>query len=257
MSLIDRSTDIRAALRRRQGGFLMNPFRFGGGGGGGDPDFSNVSALLHFEGANGSTVFSDSSSLGLTYSRTGTPTISTAQSKFGLSSGTFAGGSNWIETPSNLAFKFGSGDFTVEAFIRQNSTSGFQGICGSFNTNTSASREWGFYREGGTILGFQYSTTGTTTAASLVATFSFAINTWYHVAICRQGTNLRWFVNGTAIRSDTGFSATIANAGVAFRVGAANPFGGFNGFLDEVRVTKGVARYTADFTPPTAAFPDS
>lgn len=83
-------------------------------------------------------------------------------------------------------------------------------------------------------------------------------NQWQHLAFCRSGSSTRMFVNGVQIGSTATFSGTFRMdvIGKFFVVGVE---GGadFNGYIDEVRITKGVARYTSNFTPPSAAFPDA
>src|SRR5690606_17008690 len=112
---IDRSTNIRRALRQRQRGFIINPFRFGGGGGGGDPYWANVSALLHFDGEDESTTFTDET--GRIWTPGGDAKISTTGPKFGTGCGLFDGDGDYLTTASSDGFAFGTGDYTIEAWV--------------------------------------------------------------------------------------------------------------------------------------------
>jgi len=97
------------------------------------------------------------------------------------------------------------------------------------------------------------------TAWSLFSSNTYSANTWQHVAVCRSGSTIYVALDGTVV-SDT-LTITPENSGEVFRIGrsgaSSDLFRQFDGHIDDVRVTKGVARYTSNFTPPTAAFPDS
>ncbi|WP_101048668.1 LamG domain-containing protein [Macromonas nakdongensis] len=251
MSLIDRSTDIRAALRRRQGGFLMNPFRFGGGAPAGDPHFANVSLLLHMDGTNGSTTFTDSSPTPKTVTANGNAQISTAQSRFGGASGLFDGAGDFLGY-NGLAL--GTQDVTIEAWARFNSVSGVRPIASSRLNNGNSTAYWMLYVEDG-ILKFQ-TRVGTQYIASSTASISTGV--WYHLAATRTSGVLRVFVGGIVggTTANDGFANITENS---IAVGLFN-FSGFvsyfSGHIDDLRRTDGVARYTANFTPPIAPFPN-
>jgi hypothetical protein len=93
-------------------------------------------------------------------------------------------------------------------------------------------------------------------------TFSWSpsTSTWYHVAITRSGTSLRAFVNGSQIGTTQTTSNSLTASGAFCCVGENLDGGGqsqfINGYVDDLRITKGYARYTSNFTPPTAAFPN-
>lgn len=230
----------------------------------GDPSFNNVSLLMHFDGANGSTDFADSSATTKTVAvANGTPTLSTAQAKFGTSSllltntGTAPNTSNTIRIPSGGAggaFDLSTGDFTIEFHMRPAAAQTTRLIAGTANALTGTGG-WGIRLDSA---GFVLLGNGNGQGS---ASFTWTANTWYHVAVCRSGAVTRIFVDGTQVGSNLTpvFIAETSGSYVylgTHSVDSYNPSYGFNGHLDEVRVTKGVARYTSNFTAPSVAYLD-
>lgn len=215
---------------------LINPYAFGPGGPT-DPYFSSVVSLLHMDGTNGSLTFTDQKGLLWGAGTATTCQISTTQSKFGGASGRFAGQrTNCSSFPG-----FGTSDFTIEGWFRaDNIATTFQSIfvrAGHAIYITGSKLVW---YEGGIQ----------------VQSSTLLSNTWYHFAVTRSGTTLRLFVDG--VKAATDFTSSTNYATNTVNVGA-NSAGTeiFTGYIDDLRTTIGVARYTANFTPPTAAYPDS
>lgn len=215
-----------------------------------DPNFSSVSLLLHADGSGGT--FTDSSSTARTVTAYGSATQSSTQSKFGGKSAYFSNStSDKLSISSNAAFEFGTGDFTVEAWIYQLGRNTYSSLfeIGNhlsstgivFLTGTDGFRVYsnGFFGSGGTA----------------------TLNAWQHLAFSRSGSTLRVFIDG-AESSNATFSNNLTDSSsvtVGYAPGGAGGSSSFcfNGYIDDLRVTKGVARYTANFTPPTVAFPDA
>lgn len=217
---------------------VIDAYRFGPAG---DPYWANVSALLHMDGSNGGTIFTDET--GKTWTRTGNVVTSTAQARFGQSA-LFDGSGDWLDAPASADFTFGTSAFTLECFFWINTIAGANRGIISFGSNLSLY----IASTGSNLYWFDGST-------NLLATPTPANNTWHHVAIARQGTTLRMFLNGSLVSSAT-YSTNIASTNM--RIGTATTGSGtFDGYIDEVRITKGVARYTANFTPPSSPFPNS
>lgn len=250
-------------------GIVAGSRQTSGGGGGSDPFFANVSLLLHFEGTDGSTVFTDSSGSPKALTARDNAQIDTAQFKFGAASGLFDGSGDAVTAADNAGWDFGSGAFTVECFVRFNAlpSSGNAQVILSQWSNTTAQAAWflGLVNNAGTYqLNFAYTTNGTTQVNS-ARNVTVATGVWYHIAVSRSGNTMRYFVDGVQAGADINVTGvTIFNSTSLLTVGAqtnnpATPTFNFsvNGHLDELRITKGIARYTADFTPPTAQFPDS
>lgn len=231
----------------------------GGGGGPTDPNFASVSLLLHMDGSDGSTTFTDNSPSPRTMTANGNAQIDTAQSKFGGASGLFDGSGDWVSTPANAAFNFGTGDFTIECWARPATVTSRMIISGQINSATTELSTSVIFEI--TAAGFlrSYAFSGTTLIWNITGTTALSSNTWYHFAVCRSGTTVRIFVDGVIDGTATSVSAAVNSSSTTFSVGRGGEFNNlyWNGHLDDFRVTKGVARYTANFTPPSAAFPDS
>jgi hypothetical protein len=210
---------------------------------GSDPYMDNVSLLLQMDGSNGSTTFTDSSSNALSVTGFGDAQISTTQSKFGGSSAYLDGTGDRLTTASSLApLQMGTGDFTVEAFIRPTSSvSGYRGMI-ALSTGDNDT----LYIVNGQLVWY-----GTGTVAGTIA-----VDTWYHVAASRQGTNLRVFIDGVLVNTSTNnVNLSLGRVNIGSTGGLSYEF--FQGWIDELRITKGISRYNATFTPPAAAFPTS
>ena len=229
----------------------------------GDPLFSSVSLLLHMDGT-GST-FTDSSQTPKAITAIGNTTQSTAQSKFGGSSAYFDGNGARLTTSASEAFYFANGDYTVEAWLyitSLNTSGGGNFFSQSANLNNNNNRQYAF-AVNSTGLKVYWTTDG---ANDTDLTFSATppTNEWFHVAFARQSGVLRAYINGVQVGSSQSHTATYFNSTANVCVGS---FGGYavdgyafldyTGYIDDLRITKGHARYTANFTPPMSAFPTS
>lgn len=209
-----------------------------------DPYIANVSLLLHGEGVDGGTVITDVK--GHAATRVGNPVTSVAQAKYGSASLLFDG-SSAVTFPTGVDFNFGTGEFTMECLVYQTSHAATQSImCCSSGSGSS-----------GMIV--QISNTGqvatSTAAAGIINSGSqlVPLNTWTHVAVSRKAGTLYVFVNG--VLGGSGAYATGITDGVChigqFSAGSQR----YVGYMDEVRITKGVGRYSSGFTP-IGPFPD-
>lgn len=255
-SYLSRRAQLRpAALAHRQRGFIINPYAFAVGSG--DPYWANVVALLHFDGANNSTTFTDQT--GKTWTRNNSPIISTSQSVFGGASGRFNGGGSleYIKTPSATDWLFGSGDFTLEGRTYFSSISGNRGFFAK--EDSSGYSPWLLYRAAADFRFYATSTTGSFDISNAKSFGTVSALTWYAWAVTRSGSNWNMYLNGTRVQTFTS-SASVMSTSDQVKIGGYFDSGGtsFDGFIDEVRVTKGVARYTgASYTLAGAAFPNS
>ena len=221
---------------------------------GGDPSFGDVVLLLHFDGTNGQSTTVDSSSYNHAVLNSGLA-LTTAQAKFGAtSSDSYASGTSRWRVADHSSFGIGGAQFTVEAWVRYSSAPGGS-VCSIISQWLGGSHAFFFGNVAGS-LAFYYSTTGSDTP-NLGASWTPSLNTWYHVAVDRDASNvLRIYIDGVVLTSAT-VSASIFNGGSPdVTVGGDPTFVGIPGYIDELRWTIGVARYAGAFTPPTAAFPD-
>lgn len=216
-----------------------------------DANFANVSALLHLDGADGSTSFPDVK--GKVWTPAGQAQIDTAQSKFGGASLLLDGSGDYLTTPSSADFAYGTGDFTWEAWVRLNATSG----ANQYVIDHGANQGTLFVNGGSNRIGYYNASTGPSgdlfspPHASAVLT----VGTWAHVAVARQSGTTRIFRDGTLLASKADTYNYLAQAVSIGRYGAGAL--NFNGWIDELRITKGVARYTGNFSVPTAPFQDA
>jgi hypothetical protein len=175
----------------------------------------------------------------------GSAQVSTSVVKYGTGSISFNGSTDYLIATANQNIVF-NGDFTIECWAYPNSVSGNRRLLNSGYGGTT--QYWILYNSGGTLQFFYTSSSGITSSTNLTA------NVWQHIAVVRSGTTLTMYVNGTSTASAT-VSGTIGNPAGQLSVGAQAGGDYFNGYLDDVRITNGYARYTANFTPPTSALP--
>ena len=234
------------------------PMFFGGSSGPSDPYFSDVVLLCHFDGANGSTSFTDTSSLHHTLTPASNTKVTTTSPKFGTGCGDFSfNTAQYINTPTGAAadFHFGSGQFTVEGwgYFTSAPGSGIFGVLTQFGGSTNLG--WFLGMVSGS-LAFYYSTTGTDNP-NVGAAYTPALNTWIHLAADRDASNVLRVYAAGVVKASATVSSTIFASTQACMIGNDQGLArAFPGHLDDVRITKGIARYGGAFTPPTAAFPD-
>ena len=223
----------------------------------GDRYFSNVSLLLHGDGPNGSTTITDSSPTPKTVTAVGNAQISTAQSKFGGASIAFDGNGDYLDASSSNQYAIGTEDFTVEGWVYvneqnpsnsprglfQQSTTLFESsLIGNIALSHRLNGKWHMYAK------------NTFYESSQVVT----AQEWIHFALVRHTGSTTLYSNGSPVinvaSDNTNYAGTVFGIGSIFS--ASSSFN-LNGYIDDFRVTKGIARYTSNFTPPTAPFPDA
>jgi len=180
----------------------------------------------------------------------GSAQVSTTTAKWGTTSMKFNGSTDRLTIRQSDFFDFGTGDFTIELWVNFNSVSTVQALATNYLNSTTG---WGLqWRSDTGAWNFGYGDTGLISYTNTPST-----GTWIHVAVARSGTSLKMFINGTQVASATN-STSMSGTTTNLTLGV-NPFAGgvqyFDGYMDDFRITKGYARYTATFTAPTAAFP--
>jgi hypothetical protein len=184
----------------------------------------------------------------------GNAQISTAISaKWGSGSMYFDGTGDWLAAPATPLSELGSGDFTIEAWLYRTASGATydSGIVSRGAPTTFNGYVFGYNSSNILFLGLNYSVYAVTGSTAISA------NTWTHVAVTRSGNTFRLFLNGNVDGTNTSSSAPTTNAADVLYVGRSSYDSSriVTGYLDDVRITRGLARYTANFTPPTAAFP--
>lgn len=225
---------------------------------GGDPHWASVVLLaMNENGADGTTAFDDASNSNHTITTVGNSQWDTAQKPTGLtSSALFDGAGDYLTVPDHADFELGSGDFTLEVSVRfVNADSNNSGSGLLAKSDISSQRAWEFltYNDAGTKkLLFQYTTDGSSVVA-VGRAWTPTVDTWYHVAVCRNGADLRLFVAGTQLGTtyDISTSTIFSTGSQVVGINALRGSDGFwarNTWMGSARITK-AARYTADFTP--------
>ena len=204
-----------------------------------DPYSSNVSLLLHFNGSNNSQVFTDSSSNSSinNISFVGDAKISTDDYRFDNSSLYIDGVGDYLQVPANATlFGFGTGDFTVEAWIKIIAYGTYDT---QLLTTTGGFTNFSFSVRNNGMLNF-WNGTGST---SFGVANTVPSNQWTHVAFSRAIGTLRAYVNGNMIGS-AAIATSLGNT-LPVCIGATLNYPNSNTcYIDELRVTKGIARYT-------------
>lgn len=236
--------DREIRIYRRDTGALLGRTRSSGLEG--DQHFDQVVLLLHMDGINGSNAFVDSSLSQKTVSAAGDAAISTAKSKWGGASLLLDGSGDYLSVQGHDDFVFGTGDFTVELWI--NTTTTDEKVLVDQYTSTNS---WQFSIKNGNL---SWYSNGYALAGSI------PVNTgaWRHIAATRGAGTLRFFVDGAldgTAALGTNYTTKLA-LGIGAQVASRNAGYDLPGNIDDLRITKGVCRYTANFTPPTAPFQD-
>ena len=213
---------------------------------------SYTKSLLHMNGTDQSTTFTDDGPGGShTWTAYGNAKLTTADKKFGSASGTFDGNGDYISTPYSSDFNFGSGDFTIDLWFKRSGgigTNQYLGLYSSYGagigyfmiqiyTNNK------FYLTFWDTSNNSHQLTGTTTITDT--------NTWHHLAFVKNGSTITEYIDGTACGTHNIGALTIYNNtqwGPAWGRMGDYTSDYFNGKLDEVRISKGIARWTSNFT---------
>ena len=218
-----------------------------------DPYADSVVLLLHMDGTAGSNTFTDVTGKHTVTAR-GNASVS-ATSKFGSGALSLDGDTDYLELNSSSYLAFGTDDFTIEAFCSPTAYTNADNWILS-NYAGSATGRFGFYLDtSGTVIAFRHA--DTTVITRTISPSAIGTGTYKHVAVTRVSGVLYLFVEGVLQGSGSAFTADLSST-AACTIGnmslTYSTLGELNGLVDEVRVTRGVGRWTASFTPPTAAY---
>jgi len=187
-------------------------------------------------------------------------TISTSVKKYGAGSLDLNGTDEFVSYSNSDAYQFGSGDFTIEAWVYQTAAAGSSAgdrhpIVARMQHSTDRSWHIGIVENSGAqALQFSFTTDGSSSTQ-----YEFGgdvtINNWHHVAVVRNGSTVTCYLNGTALGTTGNIGSSTIYAGysnltVGYR-GLSNQY--FQGYIDDLRIIKGYALYTSNFVAPTSA----
>jgi len=242
-------------------GFGYNVLGFGANASGGgeslpsDDEFNRVSFLSHFDGANNgvNNVFDDSSTSNHTVTAAGNVTqgsfgpFARPDGEWGVS---FDGGSyvtsNYLQVAASSDFDFGTGDFTVELFFFNRAYGAYYDYLVTFGNDVGATTSFGIYLDNGTNINLWNN-------GAIASSTSYNKNQWYHLAVVRASGTVKVYLDGSEIKSAS-LSSDISSPGgmnvANWRLSGDGQY--FNGIISNLRVVKGTAVYTGNFTAPTS-----
>jgi len=211
----------------------------------GDIFYPSCSLLMHFSGSNGSTTFIDNSPNNLTVTSNNGAAISTVQSKFGGASAFFDGTNDYLSTPNTVS-NFGTDDFTIECWFYRVSTNSIL-----ISNATGADNNYFAINADASNAVIQIRDNSSQAFAYGPAT---TLNVWNHIAVTRNAGTVRVFVNGVSgipVSITKSFTSRSTIIGGFLYTGFE---GYFYGYIDELRITKGIARYTSSFATQSIEF---
>jgi hypothetical protein len=224
-----------------------------------DFQFNYVTMLLPGNGTNGAqnNTFLDSSTNNFTITRNGNTTQGTF-APYGSNWGNyFDGTGDWLSSPSNAAFDFGSGNFTIEFWFYVNSAPAGSSVgLLSKRANESVFAPFNIFWSTTNVVTLFMSTSGSSWEVGPLSTAALTTGTWYHLAVTRSSNTVYMFLNGTSIGSTGTLSGALMTNSSALTIGAASESPAsvtrLNGYISNLRFVKGTALYTANFTVPTS-----
>ena len=220
---------------------------------------ANTALMLHFDGSNGGTTFTDNAPSPHTIMVSGNTNTSTAQKKFGTASGYFDGTGDFlrIATSGDGSYVMGTGNFTVDFWaydvkVADPDSAVVQIGRGQYGACI------GYVHSGGNFVLYLSSSNGGWQIASAVSMGALPGAAWAHYALVRNGNTWTTYKDGTQV-SQFSSSASLYVGDEDMQIGRYtytdnSTTNEMEGYIDELRVSKGVARWTADFTPPTAPY---
>ena len=221
----------------------------------GDADFDKVSLLLHFDGADASTTFVDSSGTPKTVAAFGSAALSTSRSKFGGASLALGSAGSYVRLTG--AGDFAGADFTIEAWVYPTTTSGLSAIIGYSNgSEENSNYAFQLIRKGG-VYQFDAFVGGTQYGGSL-GDGTVVTHTWQKIKFCRVGSYLYALVDEVLKKTTyIGSGALNSLSGAYLYIGEVSGYYPWQGNIDELRLTHGLGRDSSGGALETAAFPDT
>jgi len=210
--------------------------------------------MLHCNGSNDGTTFTDSSFSGHTVTASGNAVTSTTTQKFGTASYKAPATGDFLSIADSTDWAFGSDDFTIDAWLYRTGTSAYQTIL-QHKTDNSNYWQWRYF--GGTG-NFDFTVTGAGAFSVNWTVSAFAQDTWVHHQIVRNGNSWYLFQNGTQVGGTQTQAAAVPDmTGNLILQGDSSLGQPFVGYMDEIRISKGIARNTSNFVVPSNEYSQS
>jgi len=210
--------------------------------------------LLHMDGTDGSQAFVDSSTEAHSVTAKGNTRISTAQSRFGGTSGRFGGADDYLSLADSADWAFGTGAFTIDFWVRFSALPA-AGDCDVIVSQFVDVNHWWeliLYNNAGT---YQWIFYQSATLIDITRDTTISKDLWYHVALVRSGNSWYLFQDGSQLGATGTDSDSVVDLAGALEIGRrGDSIYYLNGWLDELRVSKGIARWTSNFMPPTSSY---
>jgi len=211
--------------------------------------------LLHCDGTNGSTSFPDAGVTQHTVTANADAQVSTTESKFGGAAAYFDGTGDYLSIPDSTDWDFGSDDFTLEMWVKYDSVSGFKSLLAQYSSNNY----WHLYHYGVDNKFYFKNRVGGVYNIYFTVNHTPVVDTWYHFALVRRNTtDWKFYVDGVSqtITWDAHTSDIMGTFTAPLTIGYDDDLAAyFNGYIDELRISKGIARWTEDFIPPVEPYP--
>lgn len=224
-------------------GFRASP-PSGGAASGGDEFFSSVALLINAE--NGIV---DESNNAHTITAVGDAAVLQDQVKYGSNSLYFDRIGDRLDIPGNATFNYGTGDFTIEMWIRLFNKNGNYVLVEQSASGTLLNTSGDFQFAYSSSLGLRFYSSGFDINEG--SSTGWLTDTWYHVSVVRSGTTLSLYKDGVSVASST-LAVQLGHSSTNILIGGNTLNQDLGGWLDDIRITKGVARYTSNFTAPGA-----
>lgn len=215
-----------------------------------DPYWNNVVLAMHMDDVGLTDLKGHAVTLDGNVGRSAT------QSKFGGYSAYFDGAGDFLSLAANSDWAFGTGNFTIEAFVFPTTLNKWQSIVGQWSNRFD--NGFGLYITNANTVALLFKSGSTN--YFLYTEVAVSLNAWAHVCAFRIGGTAYLAIDGVIRATMTGVqNLSYGNAALGVKVGSALSVvtDYFTGYIDDIRITKGVARYTDDFTVPTEAFPNT
>ena len=217
-----------------------------------DPYYKNI--VLQISGEGSGTTFYDGSPNAKTVTTNGNTTHSTAVvPPFGSSSIYFDGSGDYLSLADSADWELDDGDFTIEMWVRPTtgSPADYQGLVSHEDQNSPTTYGWLFITDNSISDHLFFTMRNGGNPYKLEGT-ALTGGVWQHVAVTRQNGVARLFQDGVKVAEAT-YAFTVTNNSQPLRIGALSsnsvPWAYFSGYIKDLRITKGVAKYTSDFTP--------